>query len=75
MAARRPAGIVEPVVGQRFVALQPLHDLPQGTLPHAQRHLLLGNPAFGDDVEEMMKEVMHQPEENIAMLRSVIKIE
>jgi len=44
-------------------------------LKDAEKMMVDIDPAFGDEVEEMMKEVMHQPEENVTMLRSVIKVE
>lgn len=31
------------------------------------------DPAFGEEVEKMMKEAIHQPEENITLLKKIIK--
>ncbi len=33
------------------------------------------DPAFGVEVDKMIKEAMHQPEENIALLKKIIKID
>ncbi len=41
----------------------------------AKNMMLELDPAYGDEVEELMKEVMNQPEENKTLLKSVIKIE
>ncbi len=41
----------------------------------AKNMMLELDPAYGDEVEAMMKEVMNQPEENKTLLKNVIKLE
>ena len=41
----------------------------------AKNMMLELDPGFGGEVEELMKEVMNQPEENKTLLKNVIKVE
>ena len=44
-------------------------------IKEAEKTLMEIDPAFGEEVDHMMKDVMNQPEENVTMLRNVIKVE
>ena len=44
-------------------------------LKEAQKIGLDFDPDFGEDVAKMMREAIHQPEENLKMLKEIIKVE
>jgi hypothetical protein len=44
-------------------------------LKDAQKIGLDFDPAYGADVQKMIYDALHQPEENVKMLKEIIKIE